>query len=93
MVNLYYELMPRVVEIIKALSKKRPDRALETFALLDELAENAITVLVPHIKLIVSMCLEFARDKTCSVDIQLRALNLIGDIIRSKKKVSIVFKG
>lgn len=80
--------MPRVVDIIKALSKKRPDRALETFALLDELAENAIVVLVPHIKLIVGMCLEFARDKTCNVDIQLRALNLVGDIIRSKKKVS-----
>lgn len=86
MVNLYYELIPRIVDIIKALAKKRPDRALETFTLLDELAGNAITVLVPHIKLILSMCLEFARDKTCNVDIQLRALNLVGDIIRSKKK-------
>lgn len=87
MVNLYHEAMPRVLVIIKALSQKRPDRAVTAMELLDELLENAPSVLVPHLKVSVSLCLELAADRTVGMDLQIKALSFIGDAIRIKKKV------
>ncbi|XP_075230407.1 importin-4-like [Lycorma delicatula] len=86
MVNLYHEAMPRVLEVIKALSRLRPDRAVEAMELLDELLENATTVLVPHLKLAVSVCLELAVDRTVGLDLPIKALSFIGNVIRIKKK-------
>lgn len=86
MVNLYHEAMPRVLDIIKALSHKRVDRASLAMDLLDELLENAATVLVPHLKNTVSMCLDLAIDRSVGMEIQIKALGFIGDAIRIKKK-------
>lgn len=87
MVNAYHEMVPKIIVILKILAKKRPDRALKAFALLDQLVENAIVVLVPHLKLIVEMCLELGTDRSIGMDLQIKALSLIGDLVVSKKKV------
>lgn len=87
MVNLYHEAMPKVLDVLKALSMKRPDRAVNAMELLDELLENATSILVPHLKATVSVCLDLAIDKSIGMDLQIKALSFIGDVIRVKKKV------
>lgn len=89
MVNVYHEMMPHILAVIKALSKKRPDRAVQVFCLVDELADNDMTVVIPHLKQILELCLELCHDKmtTCYPDLQIKALNIIGLLVQTKKKV------
>lgn len=87
MVNAYHSMVPQVMIVVKALARKRPDETVEALCLVDELADNALTVVVPHLKLIVETCLELSLDKTCGTDLQIKALNIVGLLIQTKKKV------
>lgn len=82
-------MMPHILTVIRALSKKRPDRAVEAFCLIDELADNAMAVVIPHLTQIIQLCLELCHEKmtTCYPDLQIKALNIIGLLVQSKKKV------
>jgi hypothetical protein len=44
----------------------------------DDLVENAVAVIVPRIKPLVEVCLEFASNKTLGDDIRVKALHFIG---------------
>jgi hypothetical protein len=75
------------METIRALIVTDEDRAVEVMELFDDLVELAIAVIVPHIKQLVKMCLEFASNKVLGDGIRVKSLSFIGWLTRTKKKV------
>lgn len=92
MVNAYHQMMPQVMTIIQTLTTTNEDRANECFELLDELCENAIAVIAPHVKPLVSMCLAIAGNKSLDDALRVKAVGFIGWLVRTKKKVMIKHK-
>jgi len=83
----YSQSIPRVLEIILALSTTDPDHACDCYALLGSLCEFSIQVLVPHLKPIVQVSAQLAGNKNIDETLRCNGINLISTIIRSKKKV------
>jgi len=83
----YSQSIPRVLEIILALSATDPDHACDCYALLGSLCEFSIQVLVPHLKPIVQVSAQLAGNKNIDETLRCNGINLISTIIRSKKKV------
>ncbi|XP_031846773.1 importin-4 [Nomia melanderi] len=86
MVNAYNQMMPQVMTTIQSLSVSNEDKAMECFELIDELCENAIDVITPHVKLLVSMCLAIAGNKSLDNALRVKAVISIGWLARTKKK-------
>lgn len=79
--------MPRLMQTVRALVVTDEERAVEVMELFDDLVESATVVIVPSIKPLVDMCLEFASNKTLGDGIRVKALSIIGWLTRTKKKV------
>ena len=92
MVNVYHEMMPRVMSTVAALSQSHEEKAAESFELLEELCENAVTVVSPHLKNLISMCLTIANNKTLSDDLRVKAISVVGCLTRTKKKAIVKSK-
>nr|CAD7590948.1 unnamed protein product [Timema genevievae] len=90
--NLFTQLMPRVMDAVRALVQTDEDKAVEVMELFDDLVESVISVIVPHIKPLVEMCLMFAANKDLGDPIRVKALGFIGWIARSKKKAIVKHK-
>ncbi|CAG2058168.1 unnamed protein product [Timema podura] len=90
--NLFTQLMPRVMDAVRALVQMDEDKAVEVMELFDDLVESVISVIVPHIKPLVEMCLMFAANKDLGDPIRVKALGFIGWIARSKKKAIVKHK-
>ncbi|KAJ8865995.1 hypothetical protein PR048_033519 [Dryococelus australis] len=90
LVNMYHQLIPCAMDAVRAFVQADEDKAVEVMELFDDLVENAITVVVPHIKPLVEMSLQFAANKDLGDAIRVKALSFIGWITRTKKKVSSV---
>lgn len=84
--------MPQVIGTIQAFTTTNEDKAIECFELLDELFENAIVVIAPHVKLLVSMCLAIAGNKSLDNALRVKAVVSIGWLARTKKKAIIKHK-
>lgn len=87
MVNIYHSLLQRVLEIINVFSHKDEKKATDLFEILEELIEYAVAVVVPHIRLTIEMCLNIGRDQTVEIPVQIKAISVVGWLIRSKGKV------
>ncbi|KAJ8957095.1 hypothetical protein NQ318_007310 [Aromia moschata] len=62
-------------------------RTCDMFEILEELIEYAVTVVVPHIRLIIDMCLQIASNNSMVKSVQIKAVSVVGWLIRSKGKV------
>jgi hypothetical protein len=87
LVTVYHQLMPRLIQTVRALVVTDEERAVEAMELFDDLVESVPVVIVPSVKPLVDMCLEFASNKTLGDSIRIKALNFIGWLTRTKKKV------
>lgn len=87
MLKLYHMLLPRILQIIHAFAQQDEKRACELFELLEELIEYVVVVIVPHIKPIIEMCLQIGSDNSLPTNVQIKAISVIGWLIRSKGKV------
>lgn len=87
MINIYHQLLPRILEIIVAFSSDDDKKACDLFEILEELIEFAIAVVAPHVKLIVDMCLQIGSNSSIPTTVQIKAISVVGWIIRSKGKV------
>lgn len=92
MVNAYHELMPQVLSIIEALILVNENYAVESFELLDELCEQASTVIDPHIKLLVTASLSVANNANIGGNLRAKGVTLVGWLVRNKKKALIKHK-
>ncbi|KAK9506414.1 hypothetical protein O3M35_008363 [Rhynocoris fuscipes] len=82
----YSEAVPQVLEVIKALSVKRPDRAVETLDFLFEFAEReGMGVLLPKMKLIINTCLDLVVNSK-SEEVKIKSLSFIGTLARARVK-------
>lgn len=88
MINVYHNLVPKVMDCIKALSVKDEKKACDIMELLDEMVEYAVTAIVPYTVPAVHMCLELATTKDMSDTVKVKAIGFIGWLTRSKTKVS-----
>lgn len=87
----YSQSVPRVLEVIIALSTTDPDHACDCFHLLGGLCEFSIQAIMPHIKTVVQVSVQLAGNKILDETLRCIGINLISTVIRSKKKVSIFF--
>lgn len=92
MINVYHNLLPRVLEVINAFCQTDEKRACELFEILEDLIEYAVAVIVSHIRVIVEMCLRIGSNKDIDTSIQIKAIGVVGWIIRLKSKVGILVK-
>ncbi|KAK2578828.1 hypothetical protein KPH14_002445 [Odynerus spinipes] len=92
MINAYNRMMPQVMATIQALTAIDEDKATTCFELLDELCENEITVIAPHVKSLINMCLAIANNKSLSDPLRVKAIGFIGWLARTKKKALVKHK-
>lgn len=92
-INTYVNMMPRVMATIQALTEAyHEDMAVQSFELLDELCENVIAVITPHVKSLVNMCLAIIANESLDYLIKVRAISFIGWLARIKKKALVKHK-
>ncbi|XP_050458039.1 importin-4-like [Cataglyphis hispanica] len=92
-INTYVNMMPRVIATIQALTEAYlEDMAIESFELLDELCENMVAVITPHVKSLVNMCLVIIANESLDYLIKVRAISFIGWLARIKKKALVKHK-
>ncbi|XP_011501436.1 PREDICTED: importin-4-like [Ceratosolen solmsi marchali] len=91
-VNAYHHMIPRIMQIIQALTLVNERKAIKGFELLDELCECAPTVISPHIKSLIEMCLFIANSKSLHDDLKIKAVSFIGWLAKIKKKAIVKHK-
>nr|CAI5837652.1 unnamed protein product [Callosobruchus analis] len=87
MINVYHSLLPRVLEVINATAEEDEKRTCDMLEIIEELIEYAITAIVSHITPIVEMCLRMASNSSLPKSVQIKAVSVVGWLIRSKGKV------
>ncbi|KAL6263562.1 hypothetical protein P5V15_006351 [Pogonomyrmex californicus] len=92
-VNTYTRMMPLIMNTIQALTEASHDTlANQSFELLDELCENMIVVITPHVKPLVHMCLTIIAKKSIDDLLKVRVVTFIGWLARIKKKALVKHK-
>ncbi|XP_043465104.1 importin-4-like [Leptopilina heterotoma] len=86
MVNAYHEMMPRMLNTIVALSESHEEKAIECYELFEELCDNAVTVISPHLKNVIAMSLTIAQNKSLGSELRVKAIAVVGCLVRTKKK-------
>ncbi|KAB0797014.1 hypothetical protein PPYR_11075 [Photinus pyralis] len=87
MITLYYNLLPRILEVLSAYAlDNNPKKECEMLELLEELTEYSISVIVPHIRLVVELCLSIGGNKEVCDEVKIKAIGVLGWLIRSKSK-------
>lgn len=84
----YSQSVPRVLEVILALSTTNPDHACDCYQLLVSMCEFSIQALLPYLKPIIQISAQIAGKKDLDETLRCTAINLISTIIHCKKKVS-----
>ncbi|KAJ8963724.1 hypothetical protein NQ317_011346 [Molorchus minor] len=77
----------RVLEIINGYAQEDEKRTCDMLEILEELIEYAVSVVVPHIRFIIEMCLQIASNNTMAKSVQIKVVSVVGWLIRSKGKV------
>lgn len=87
MINVYCNLLPKILEIINAFAMVDETKAVELLGILEELIECSIKVVVPHAKLVTEMCLQLGSNNSIATNVQIKAITVVGWLIRTKSKV------
>jgi len=85
--------MPLIMTTIQAFTETEHNNfAIQSFELLDELCENMIVVITPHVKSLVHMCLTIIANKSTDELLKVRVISFIGWLARLKKKALVKHK-
>ncbi|XP_044765904.1 importin-4-like [Coccinella septempunctata] len=87
MINVYHDLLPRLLEVMKALAYVDEHKGTEALGILEELIDYAVIIVVPHIRNVVEMCLRIACDSSLPNGVQVKAISIVGWLVKSKGKV------
>lgn len=87
MISLYLNLLPRILQVINAFAHSDEKKACELFEILEDLIEYAVAVIVPHTRLVVDLCLQLGSNKDMDTSVQIKAVGVVGWLIRCKSKV------
>ncbi|XP_057341318.1 importin-4-like [Microplitis mediator] len=86
MVNAYNQMIPLAMGTIQSFSSVDPDKAQEAMELFDDLCDNAVTLISPHLKNYVLMCLAIGDNRTLDDMLRVRALTSLATMIRVKSR-------
>lgn len=87
MINIYHGLLPKILQIINSFCEHDEKRACELFEILEDLIEYAVAAVVPHTRTIVELCLQIGSNRQRDMSVQIKAIGVIGWLIRCKSKV------
>lgn len=92
--HTYASMMPLIMATVQALSETDHDTLIKVqcFDLLDDLCENMIVVITPHVKPLVQMCLTIIANKCVDEVLKVRVICFIGWLARLKKKALVKHK-
>ncbi|XP_034768784.2 importin-4 [Acipenser ruthenus] len=84
--NLTRTLIPKLMVAIKHLIQANQVQASEAMEVFDELMENEMPIIVPHVSEVVQFCLEIAANTTLEDSVRVKALSCLSFLIRLKGK-------
>ncbi|XP_074042768.1 importin-4 [Leptinotarsa decemlineata] len=87
MINVYHSLLPKILEIINSSAQEEEKKTCDMLEIIEELIEFAVSVVVPHVRLLIEMCLQLASNNSMPKSIQIKSISVVGWLIRSKGKV------
>ncbi|XP_045465050.1 importin-4-like [Harmonia axyridis] len=87
MINVYHELLPRMLEIMKAFAFIDEQKGTDALGILEELIDDAVVVVVPHIRSVIEMCLRLSCNSAVPQGIQVKAICIVGWLVKAKGKV------
>lgn len=85
-------ILPRIIEVAKALIPVDEDQACEVLEVFDEMLECEVAILVPHMKTVVDFCLEVAANKDLDDKVRVKGMSFIATLIKLKKKAFLKMK-
>nr|XP_023020807.1 importin-4-like [Leptinotarsa decemlineata] len=86
MINVYHSLLPKILEIINSSAQEEEKKTCDMLEIIEELIEFAVSVVVPHVRLLIEMCLQLASNNSMPKSIQIKSISVVGWLIRSKGK-------
>ncbi|XP_034255922.1 importin-4-like [Thrips palmi] len=89
LINMFNEAIPLSLQVVAALAQVDESKAVKVMEFIDGLLDCVIQVVLPHVKTIVTTCLQIAKVTTIGDEIRIKALSFIGEIVSRKKKVII----
>jgi len=93
-VVLFQQLIPLVLTKIEEIASVDQDRAIQAIDIFDELIESEVSIVVPHIKPMVELCLRISQAQGGQVEdgLKIKAISFMGQLTRLKKKTIVKHK-
>lgn len=84
--HIYSAAVPSVVKLLSA-HVNDDEKFIDSFDILENLADHAPKLLTNHIKLLIEFCIEVSRNQNIDDGNRVKAITFIGWLVRIKKKV------
>lgn len=91
-VAMFQQLIPTVLQKIEALAGVDQDKAATAIDIFDELIESEVTIVVPHIKPMVELCIRLAQNQDLEDSLRVKAITFMGRLTKLKKKTIVKHK-
>jgi len=93
-VMMFQQLVPSVLVKIEQIAGVDQDKAMVAIDIFDELIESEVSIVVPHIKPMVELCLRIGQDPQGNVEdgLKIKAITFLGRLTRLKKKTIVKHK-
>ena len=91
-VNMFSQLIPLVLQKIEALAATDQDKALTAIDIFDELIESEVTIVVPHIKPMVELCIRLTQNENLEDSLRVKSITFLGRLTKLKKKTIVKHK-
>jgi len=91
-VAMFSQLVPLVLQKIEALAAVDQDKALTAIDIFDELIESEVTIVVPHIKPMVELCIRLSQNENLDDSLRVKSITFLGRLTKLKKKTIVKHK-
>ena len=83
---MFQQLIPPVLTKIESLAGADQDKAVSAIDIFDELIESEVTIVVPHIKPMVELCIRLAQNQQLDDSLRVKAITFLGRLTKLKMK-------
>merc|ERR1719323_2546979 len=91
-VTLFQQMIPAVMNKIEALAAVDQDKAVTAIDIFDELIESEVTIVVPHIKPMVELCIRPSQNTGLDDSLRVKSITFLGRLTKLKKKTIVKHK-
>lgn len=82
-------MLPACLQALRFLAERDPAKCIVAMEFLDDLAESAPAIIVPHMQFVVELSLQFASNQQLQSELRVKATSIIGWLVRIKRKVKL----